>query len=109
MYQRALSVNTAVFGPSHPAVAATQMSIALIYKKTGKYEESERLNRQCYDMLVQFHGEKHSSSLSALINLADVLRKRGDFTQSRELYEKALSTSTGERRSKGCFWVDGVE
>ncbi len=59
-------------GLKHPDTLASMNNLASLYYRTEKFELSESLYAQCYELRRELLGEMHPDTIASLSNLASV-------------------------------------
>lgn len=59
--------------------------------KQGKCDEALPLARRVVETMERIHGENNARTASALINVAELHRAKGNHSEAKRLYERALS------------------
>ena len=66
-------------------------NLALVYDRTGKYSEAERLYVQATQIFKESLGDQHPFYAQSLDNLAGIYRETGDYTKAEQLYRQAMA------------------
>lgn len=84
----------AVWGETmHKSLYPSMNNQALLYRKLGRYEESEALYLEVLKLLSELVGEDHPDYARCLENLAEVYITTGKYAEAWELLRQALNTS----------------
>ncbi len=67
--------------------------LALLYHKQGRNELAEPLFRQLLESDRRRHGDEHSSTIGAMVNLASAWRDMGKLDQAEALCREAFETA----------------
>lgn len=65
-------------------------SVGQLFEGLGRYGDSAKLHRDCYEFRKREHGPDHILTTIALFNLAEAKRKQGDFETATRLFEEVL-------------------
>ena len=80
-----------VFGHDHTEVTSGQDALALVYARTGRGDDAERLYREALANQIRMVGsKKHPDAAISLANLAVLLKERGDLAGAIELNAEAI-------------------
>ncbi|MEE8446990.1 MAG: tetratricopeptide repeat protein, partial [Gemmatimonadota bacterium] len=91
LYDRALSITEAAYGPDHPGVAATLNNLAAFYDQQGRYGEAEPLYGRVLSITEAAFGPDHPDVARTLHNLALFYDHQGRYEEAEPLYDRALS------------------
>jgi tetratricopeptide (TPR) repeat protein len=90
-YERALAIDQAAYGPTHPEVATDLNNLGGLLRAQGRLAEA----RSCYERALaiyeQASGSTHPYTATCLSNLGLVLQDRGDLAGARPYAERALA------------------
>ena len=64
-YQRALEIQTRVFGSEHPSVAMSYFNMGLVYRSLGKAEEAREMFTKTYSIFLKVLGPDHPHTQQA--------------------------------------------
>jgi tetratricopeptide (TPR) repeat protein len=90
LYQRALAIDTAVYGPEHPDVATDLNNLAELYRAQGKYEQAVPLYQRALAIREQQLGAQHPDTAQSLNNLAGLYYEQGRKEEAMPLLRRAL-------------------
>jgi serine/threonine-protein kinase len=90
LLQNALRQRRSIFGPIHPDVAASMISLGLLRADQAQLEESEQLIRDGVAVVDQLLPPEHPAALKASTALGHVLQARGQYDQSVKVLEDAV-------------------
>ena len=89
-----------------PLVAATlRQTLANGYRKLGRYDQAEQLQRLALDALDAGLGSQHADTLRACHDLAAVLDQLGRYAEAEPFHRRAL---TGRRQLLGAEHADSL-
>jgi serine/threonine-protein kinase len=88
--QQALSVDYALFGERHPAVAIDLFNLGNIQLDRGNYIEGERLFSQALQIHEDWYGTSHPRTASHLLMLGRSIAYQGRLSEAAALYDRAL-------------------
>jgi tetratricopeptide (TPR) repeat protein len=91
LYERALAIRQAAFGPEHPDTATSLEGLALLRQAQGDLGQAQPLFERALSIREKILGPRHSSTAQTLNNLALLLHDQRDFDTARPLLERALS------------------
>jgi tetratricopeptide (TPR) repeat protein len=91
LYERALAIREAAFGPEHPDTATSIEGLALLCQAQGDFAQAQRLFERSLAIREKVLGPGHSSTAQSLNNLALLLHDQRDFEKAQSLLERALS------------------
>jgi tetratricopeptide (TPR) repeat protein/tRNA A-37 threonylcarbamoyl transferase component Bud32 len=91
LHGRALAIQQAELGESHPEVAATLNNLGVVHQIAGEYDEAMRLYTRSVEMQVTALGEDHPVVAGSLANLATIQHRRGEHDEAIVLYGRALA------------------
>jgi len=90
LFERALRVLEASFGPDHPVVVSPLSHLATVLTDQGRAEAARPLLERALRISEATHGPDHPEVATCLNNLATVLRDLGRAEAARPLLERAL-------------------
>jgi tetratricopeptide (TPR) repeat protein len=97
MFERALSLAEAAFGPRDLHVSSVLNGWAVCYKYAGRFEDAERLYRRALEIMEKALGPEHVEIAAVYHNLGGLEYSRGRYAagepyarRSVEIREKAL-------------------
>jgi tetratricopeptide (TPR) repeat protein len=90
---RALALNEALYGPSHPQVAEALENLGMALDYLGQAEKAKPLFERARAIYEAAYGPSHPKVASALNNLGHVAHEMGDLPQAKALLERVLSMS----------------
>ena len=64
-FQRALEIQTRVFGSEHPSVAMSYFNMGLVYRSLGKAEEAREMFTKTYSIFLKVLGPDHPHTQQA--------------------------------------------
>lgn len=76
-------------GPSHRDTLVTVSNLAHLYYDIGRFQEAEVLFERSLAGFEKLLGSNDPSTLGAMNNLANILKKRGQYRAARRLYRTA--------------------
>ena len=91
--QQALAEQTALYGPDHPEVARTMMSLGTALQDEGRFEEAGRTLRESLALHRRFHGDRHPLVAQGLSHLSFLEETLGNVEVARDLMQEHLSVS----------------
>jgi eukaryotic-like serine/threonine-protein kinase len=91
--QQALAEQTALYGPEHPEVARTMMSLGMALQDDGEFEEAGRMFRESLALHRRFHGDRHPVVAEGLHHLSFLEETLGNVEVARDLMQEHLSVS----------------
>ena len=80
LYRRALEIDEAAYGATHPRVATYLNNLAFLLRETNRLEEAEPLYRRMVSILKHFNdstGHEHTHWQAALANYSGLLQAMG--------------------------------
>ena len=96
LFQQALAIRKQVFGPDHPAVAASLNNLASLLQQQGKYRDALPLFEQVLAIHERMFGLDHPDVATSLNNLASLYQDQGQYAKALPLLERALAIDTQE-------------
>ena len=63
LYDRALKIKEATYGPQHSSVAQTLMNIANVRKDLGEQQEAKALYLRCEQIYAAVYGAEHAHTI----------------------------------------------
>lgn len=91
LFEKALEIRKRIHGPSHPDVAASVNSLALVTQDLGDYPKAEKLFRQGLAMRRGLLGESHADVAESLNDLASLDVEIGNYKAAEQLNREAWS------------------
>ena len=91
LFEKALEIRKRIHGPSHPDVAASVNSLALVTQDLGNYPKAEKLFRQALAMRRELLGEGHADVAESLNDLASLDAEIGNYKAAEQLNREAWS------------------
>ncbi|MCA9705391.1 MAG: tetratricopeptide repeat protein [Myxococcales bacterium] len=89
-FERALSLNEHILGPSHPKLQESLTNLAIVHARSGRYQQAKEQFERVLDLHERTLGPAHPRVAGALNNLGNVLRDLGEYERSRDLHKRAL-------------------
>jgi tetratricopeptide (TPR) repeat protein len=90
LMRRALKIDEAAFGESHPTVAIYLNNLAQLLKDTNRLKEAEPLMRRALQIDEEAFGESHPDVAIDLDNLAQLLQATNRLKEAEPLMRRAL-------------------
>ena len=90
LYERALAIDEAVYGPEHPNVAIRVNNLGSVLQDLGDYAGAKANYERALAIVKKELGENHPYVASTLNNLGGVLEDLGDYAGAKANYERAL-------------------
>ena len=91
LFEKGLEIRKRIHGPSHPDVAASVNSLALVTQDLGDYPKAEKLFRQALAMRRELLGESHADVAESLNELASLDVEVGNYKAAEQLNREAWS------------------
>jgi tetratricopeptide (TPR) repeat protein len=91
--ERALAVDEAALGPTHPTVAIRLSNLGNVLKELGELAPARALLERALVIDEQTYGPDHAEVATDKNNLGLVLREMGDLAGARRRFEQALAIS----------------
>jgi eukaryotic-like serine/threonine-protein kinase len=91
LLEQALAEQRALYGPDHPEVATTMMSLGVALQDAGEREEARRLFRASLATFRRLHGNGHPMVAEGLNHLSFVEETMGNIEVARDLMQEQLS------------------
>ena len=91
LFRRALRLDEAAHGESHPTVAIQLNNLAQLLKATNRLSEAEPLMRRALLIDESSHGESHPDVARDLNNLAQLLQDTNRLSEAEPLMRRALA------------------
>ena len=104
MFDRALAIGEAAFGPDHPHVAIRVNNLGSVLNAEGDLAGALAINETAF-------GPDHPNMASAINNLGLVLKAEGDLAGARTAFERALAigeTAFGLDHPNVAIWVNNL-
>jgi tetratricopeptide (TPR) repeat protein len=113
LFRRALEIDEAVYGATHPEVATDLNNLALLLRETNRLEEAERLFRRMVSILKHFNdstGHEHPNWQTALANYSGLLQAMDlppeDIARPQDIAEPPTSRHASSDAARGFFaWL----
>ncbi|MGI9175684.1 MAG: serine/threonine-protein kinase [Rhodothermales bacterium] len=86
----ALVLKRALYPPAHEEIAATLVSLALLYDYTGDYAASDSLHQEALAMRRRLLGPNHPGVAEAMHGLAAVQYRNGHYAEADSLFKATL-------------------
>ncbi len=99
-FQKALAIQTKLFGTKHKDVADSFNNIAMAFKASGKYGEAYEYYQKAHAAFVELYGDKHSKVAQVLSNLGSLFFSQNKLTEAQDYYGKAFTILTAELGDK---------
>ncbi|MBQ0922675.1 FxSxx-COOH system tetratricopeptide repeat protein [Saccharopolyspora endophytica] len=90
-YERALTIEERIYGPTHPDIASTLSNLGTVHRELGELRTALQLQQRALTIEEQAYGPDHPNIASTLSNLGTVHQLLGDTVTARDLYERALT------------------
>ena len=91
MYERALEIDEAEYGPDHPDVAIDVNNLGLVLKALGDMEGAKKMFERALVIGEAAYGPDHPQVAIYVNNLGLVLQDLGDMEGAKKMYERALA------------------
>ncbi|HVS41319.1 MAG TPA: FxSxx-COOH system tetratricopeptide repeat protein [Candidatus Dormibacteraeota bacterium] len=91
LFERALAIDEAAYGPHHPDVAGIVNNLARVLHDLGDLAGARRLFERALAIDEAAYGPHHPDVATDVNNLALVLRDLGDLAGARQGFERALA------------------
>jgi serine/threonine-protein kinase len=91
LLERALQLQRALLGSSHPDVAATLDHLGVVRRRTGRYADSERFHLEALAIRRATFGEEHALVAETLSNIAFLMPYLGRDQEASDLYARILA------------------
>jgi len=89
LFERALTIEEAAYGPHHTKVATTLHGMAGVLQTQGKLTEAMALYERALTIDEAAYGPDHTEVAATLHSMASVLQTQGKLTEAMTLYERA--------------------
>jgi tetratricopeptide (TPR) repeat protein len=100
LFERALAILEARFGPDHPSVAATLNNLGNVLRGLGELRAAHTHNQRAQVILETQLGPDHPDTASNLDNLGLMLRRLGELPAARDAHQRALAIREAELGSE---------
>ena len=90
LMRRALELDEATFGRTHPSVAVRLNNLATLLHDTNRIQEAEPLMWRALDIVEAAFGKHHPAVAINLSNLAQMLRNTNRIQEAESLMQRAL-------------------
>ena len=104
-YKQALDSCDSLFGSTHHYYGLVAASLADLYKKQSRFEDSEMLFRAILSIRKSTFDESHPMTADTMVDLADVLAEEGKYKEATELANRALEICTKEFGTSDNYFV----
>jgi tetratricopeptide (TPR) repeat protein len=91
LFERALAIDEAAYGPHHPEVATDVNNLASVLRELGDLAGARRLFERALAIDEAAYGPHHPEVATDVNNLAMVLQELGDLAGARRGFERALA------------------
>ena len=91
LFRRALAIDEAAYGATHPSVATDLNNLASLLRDTNRLEEAEPLFRRALAIDEAAYGATHPSVATHLNNLASLLRDTNRLEEAEPLMRRMVS------------------
>ena len=91
--REAVEIRKRVLGPDHPDTLKSQVNLAILLARTGKFPEAEALDRQTMDASRRVLGPDDPVTLGSMSNLAILLDHEGRLAEAEQLDRQTLDAS----------------
>ena len=91
LYRRALAIDEAAYGATHPRVATRLNNLAVLLRATNRLGEAEPLYRRALAIDEAAYGATHPDVATDLNNLAELLRATNRLEEAEPLFRRALA------------------
>ncbi len=99
LYQKALEMDTQIFGEHHPNIAISKGHLATIYFKMKEYEKSKKLREEALALYLEIYGPNHNYVGTMYQNYAQLLSEMGDLNNAAIYFKKAGDIILNDRSS----------
>jgi len=90
LYERALKIGEAAYGPNHPTVAIRVNNLGLVLEALGDLSGARQHFERALSIDEAAYGPNHPTVAIRVNNLGLVLKALGDLSGARQHYERAL-------------------
>jgi serine/threonine-protein kinase len=94
VYERALTIDRAIYGDHHPSVSDDLHDMAQVQEMWGHYAEAERYERQALQIAEGWYGKDHPDAARKMTTLAGTLIYEGKYPEANGLLQHALAIQT---------------
>jgi len=91
MFERALSIDEASYGPDHPQVAIDVNNLGGVLQDLGDLEGAKKMYERALAIDESRYGPNHPQVATRINNISSVLRAFGDMEGAKKMYERALA------------------
>ena len=91
MYERALAIDEAAYGPDHPTVAIDVNNLGDVLQDLGDLEGAKKMYERALAIDEAAYGPDHPTVAIRVNNLGLVLQDLGDLEGAKKMYERALA------------------
>ncbi len=95
--QRALSLDTHLFGPTHPYIGVDLQNLGDIQLDRAQYPAAEQTFRRVVAIYRAWYGPLHPKTANGLLMLGRSLSYEKQFNQAAALYDQALQAAKSSR------------
>jgi len=88
-FEKALQLNLAIHGDSHPSVATSYNEMAVVYLRHCQYAQALEYYERTLQIQLATLGKAHPHVASTYNNMAVVYGRQGDHAKALEYYQKA--------------------
>ena len=92
LLERALDIQRRSLGSKHPETLQTATSLATAWRYSGRYPESEKMERQTIELQRQVLGPQHPDTLNSIGDLAATLFSEARYAEAEKLQRDTLDT-----------------
>jgi tetratricopeptide (TPR) repeat protein len=90
-YERALEIDTTVYGPEHANVAADAAQLGRVLQAQGDLEGAQAALERAVKVSESVHGADHTTTATYVSWYADLFKEKEEFYTAYTLYRRALS------------------
>jgi len=69
MFERALAIDEAAYGPDHPGVAIDVNNLGLVLQDIGDLEAAKKMYERALSIFTEYLGEDHPNTVTVQNNL----------------------------------------
>lgn len=91
LFERVLATRLAVYGPRHPAVAASLHDLGALLRGRGEHARADSLLTAAVAMRRSLLGAEHADLAASLVELGRLMEARGNFERADSLLRNALA------------------
>ncbi len=89
---KAMESRLTVLEENHPDIGQCHHFLGLVYRKQGRWQESDHHYRQALSIRTKAFGDDHHKTTHTKTNYGILLREMGRFEEAEPLYREALSS-----------------